>query len=300
MAVLRSILSFLLLVAAGLSVLTGSVAQWADNAARTSGPLQEIVGPVSRDAGVQAALSSTLTRVATDKIPTISAAVPGIAAHLETLIGQAVDATLADESIDQAWVESIDTTRAGVVSELDAYAADASQTPTLWFDLTPFVDVLAAKLGALTNDQRVEVFITEMDWTDEVRVPLGRPDASQLDAATQALEVSAQWRWFYAAGAVLALVGLAVGTRRARWVCLLIASLLTAAATTLAAWGMEFIPLPSGSTLAPALVGSLADGALKSLSAWLFPVTYGSLGVAAFALIALIVVSVIGRRAPAS
>ncbi|QXT63884.1 hypothetical protein [Tessaracoccus palaemonis] len=300
MAVLRSILSFLLLVAAGLSVLTGSVAQWADNAARTSGPLQEIVGPVSRDAGVQAALSSTLTRVATDKIPTISAAVPGIAAHLETLIGQAVEATLADEGIDQAWVTSIDTTRAGIVSELDAYADDPSQTPTLWFDLTPFVDVLAAKLGALTNDQRVEVFITEMDWTDEVRVPLGRPDASQLDGATQALEVSAQWRWFYAAGAVLALVGLAVGTRRARWVCLLIASLLTAAATTLAAWGMEFIPLPSGSTLAAALVGSLADGALTSLSAWLFPVTYGSLGVAAFALVALIVVSVIGRRAPAS
>ena len=274
---LRSVVSFLLLTGAAALGVGGAVAQWTDLAARTPAPMRQIVAPLTQDAEVRAALSSALAERAVREIPTIAEAVPGLTALLENLIGDAVDAALDDPGIDRAWIAALDSTRKGVVADIEGY--DGGTPPTLWFDLAPFVDLAKAKLISAAPD-RLAPFVEEISWTTELRTPLVRLDPDQTDLAANALRWSSRWAWFYAGAAVLAVAGLVVGPRRGRWVTLLVVGLLTAAGLAATLWWLGRMPLPSGSGIGPALVGALAEGGLSHLTDWLRPSVYVALGAA--------------------
>lgn len=295
MGILRNLTSFVLLVCAAASGILGAVAQWGHHTATTPGVLPNIVAPISSDAMVQRAVTDSLTELTTDQVPTIAEAVPGLTEHLNTLIGQAVTAVLADEDVDQAWRESLENTRVGVMADLEAYRADPSAPPTLWFDLAPFVDLTASKLGSLTGDDRVRVFIEEMEWSSDPRVPLGRPEAEQLEQVNLVLDVAEQWPWFYAASAVLLILGLMIGTRKGRWACLAVSSLLAAGVLAVGDWILEAIHLSGGSTLGSAVANAIADGATDALAEALAPGVWIALGVAGVALVALLIAAITGR-----
>lgn len=121
MNLLRSVVAFLLLAAAAAFGVGGAVAQWADRAARTSGPMREIVAPITHFETTRSALAGVLTERAVSEIPTIAEAVPGLTGLIEGLISDAVAATLDDPGVDRAWIAALDSTRAGVVADIEGY-----------------------------------------------------------------------------------------------------------------------------------------------------------------------------------
>lgn len=290
---LRTTLSFVLVAAAAALGVGGAAAQWADLAARTPAPARQIVAPVTQDADVRAALAGALTERAVREIPTIAESVPGLAARLEALIRSAVDAALDDPGIDRAWITALDSTRAGVVADIEAY--DGATPPTLWFDLAPFVDLAKAQLIAATPE-RLTPFVEEITWSTELRAPLLRLDPQQTELAAGALRWSARWAWFYAGAAVLGVAGLVVGSRRGRWGSLLLVGLLTAGGLVAANWWVGRLSVPSGSGLGPVLVGTLTEGALAHLREWMRPVLYVTLGAAGVGVLG----SIAARRAKPS
>ncbi len=277
MNLLRSVVAFLLLAAAAALGVGGAVAQWADRAARTPAPMRQIVAPITHDETARTALAGALTERAVREIPTIAEAVPGLTALIEGLIGDAVAAALDDPGIDRAWIAALDSTRAGVVADIEGY--DGGTPPTLWFDLAPFVDLAKTRLISAAPD-RVKPFVEEISWTTELRAPIVRLDPAQTELAADALRWTSRWGWFYAGAAALAVTGLVVGPRRGRWAALLLAGLLTAAGLAVSGWWLGRLPFPSGSGLGPALAGRLAEGGLSHLADWLRPVLYVALGAA--------------------
>ncbi|MBK7821482.1 MAG: hypothetical protein IPJ61_10510 [Tessaracoccus sp.] len=282
---LRTTLSFVLLAIAAALGMGGAAAQWADLAARTPAPARQIVAPVTQDAKVRAALAGALTERAVREIPTIADAVPGLTARLESLIRSAVDASLDDPGIDRAWIAALDSTRAGVVADIETY--DGATPPTLWFDLAPFVDLARTQLIAATPE-RLRPFVDEISWSTELRAPLVRMDPEQTELAASALRWSARWPWLYAGAAILAVGGLVIGPRRGRWAALLTVGLLAAVGLAAANWWAGRIALPSGPGLGPVLVGTLTEGALAHLREWMRPVLYVMLGTAGVGLVGLL------------
>ncbi|MFT3887167.1 MAG: hypothetical protein QM713_03255 [Arachnia sp.] len=285
MGFLRSTLAFLLLLAAAALGVGGAVAQWADMAARTPSPARQIVAPIATDAGVRAALAETLTERAAREIPEIAEAVKGLPARLETLIGAAVDTALADPEIDRAWLAAIDATRLAMVDDIEHH--DGTTPPTLWFDLTPFVDLAKARLIAAADD-RVRPFLEDISWTAEPRAALLRLDPDQAELAADALRWAGRWPWLYGAALAAAVVGLVVGPRRGRWGALLVVGLLTAGGVAAAGWAVGLVEVPNGSSLGTTLAGALVHGSLAHLAAWLRPVPAVALAAAAVGAIGLV------------
>lgn len=297
MTVLRNLLSLVLLVLAGGLAVTGSVARWADGVANTPAPVQEIVGPLSTNPQVQRAVSAALTDTITDQIPTIAGAVPGLHARLEKLIGEAVTATLADPSVDAAWRESLELTRQDLLADIEAYAADPSEVPTIHLDLSPFADAAKVKMAGLTSDPRVQVFIAELNFGRDLSVAVGRPDAAQLDMVVFGIECASQWLWFYVGAGVLAGAGLVAGTRTGRWACLLVAAGLSALAVASIRFAGAFTPAPGGTGLTSTLASTVMVNTSASLASWLTTALYGSLVVALIAVVGIVLTAVRRPRA---
>ena len=118
MNLLRSVVAFLLLAAAAALGVGGAVAQWADRAARTPGPMREIVAPITHFETTRSALAGVLTERAVSEIPTIAEAVPGLTGLIEGLISDAVLAAARILSaLDYVGVIGVEffVTRAGLV-----------------------------------------------------------------------------------------------------------------------------------------------------------------------------------------
>jgi hypothetical protein len=277
MNLLRSVVAFLLLAAAAALGVGGAVAQWADRAARTSGPMREIVAPITHFETTRSALAGVLTERAVSEIPTIAEAVPGLTGLIEGLISDAVAATLDDPGVDRAWIAALDSTRAGVVADIEGY--DGGTPPTLWFDLAPFGDLARDRLVSAAPD-RVKPFVEEISWTTELRAPMVRLDPTQTELAAGALKWTSRWGWFYAGAAVLAVVGLVVGPRRGRWVALLAAALLTLAGLAAADSFLWAATIPDRSGLGPELARIIVESGTAHLAQWLHPGRYVALGAA--------------------
>lgn len=271
MRVARSLLSLLLLLCAISCALLSGGAQWLNAMARTPGPAAQLVGPLASDPRVLSAIADELEQSAIDRIPTVARAVPGLGTHIETVLTRAVDEALAGEGVEEAWLETINRTRAASVAELDAYRVDPSETPTMWLDLTPFVELGRARLISVA-DARVQPYLEQIAWGDDLVVALGRPDARTATVASELLGLVQHWQWGFAAAGVLAAVGLLAGSRRGRWLALTVAALLGTGAVLVGRTVLGRVELAgSGSTQAAvtaALVEATADSLLTTTATW--------------------------------
>lgn len=295
MRAVRNVLSLLLLSAALAAGLLGGLGQWVDTMARTSGPAADVVAPLAADPVVLGAISAELDSAARERIPSAAERIPGLRSHIEQLLTRAVDAALADDGVDAAWRESIERTRAGAVADLDAYRLDPSETPTLWLDLTPFVELGREKLMEAA-DSRVEPYLEQIAWSETVQVPLGRPDAASAKLAGEALGMAQNWMFAYVAAAVIAAIGLVAGSRRGRWLALTLAALLGLGAVLAGRFVAGQIDLAASSAgLQSVVIGRLGQGARDSLLSWteMWPLLL--LAVAGLGIVALVVTSVRSR-----
>lgn len=290
MSAVRSSFAFLLLLLASVVAVGGYGAMWLDGLARTPEPAEAIVAPLATDQRVRSALATELESAINQRLPTSIDKIPQLRPQLEKVVSIAIDEALGDPSIAGAWRATINASRVALVDDLDAYRHDASTTPTIWLDLTPFVEVGKNKVLEASNDV-VRPYLERLEWPNDVRVALGRPDARVSDVASEALDLSSAWVWFLVAGALLAILGLAVGSRRGRWVAWISVSLLTVAGVVLGRYALGRLSFGSASSLQSAVVGTLGQGTVDSLLAWTAPLPWIGLGAIAVGVVAVCIAS---------
>lgn len=289
MSAVRSFFSVLLLLAAVVCALLSGGAQWLDDIVRAPGSAAKLVAPLASDPNVLNAVATELEQSAAERIPTVVAVVPQLQGVIESALTRAVDEALSGEGVEDAWIETIDRTRAAAVADLDAYRADPSETPTIWLDLSPFVELGRARLTAAA-DPRIQPYLEQIAWPGEASIALGRPDAQVTKLASDAIGFAQHWRWGLAAAAVLAGLGLIVGSRRGRWVAWMVAGLLGLGAVVAGRFALGTVDLArSGSTQA-AVVGGLAEATIDSLREWTATWPWLLLGAVAVGLVALFLV----------
>ena len=267
----RTLLSTLLLTAAVAVALVGSGAQWLDRLAHTSGPLTDIMAPLAGDGQVRDAVAATLTEGVAADLPDVVSALPGAQARIEQLIASAVDDAMDDPALAEAWAESVDLSRIDLVTDLAAFRSSGGDAPTLWLHVGPFVDLGRTRLLESTP-AALSGIVAGLEWQTDPRIALGRPDPQQAAWAADALDVVSGWVWFYVAAIALALLGLAVGPRRGRWVALTVAAALGVVALSLARRVAVDVAAPQGTGLVTAVQGQLTAGAVDSLLRWSDPV----------------------------
>lgn len=266
----RSLLALLLMSAGVIAALGGVTAQWLDTTARTPEPMQAIVGPVASDPRVMGAIVVELTAAIVEQLPPALDGIPGLRDQVEALVTLAMNEVSASEGFTQAWEESIDLSRADFVTALDLMQS-GGDAPTLWLNLAPFAELGAARLAEI-SPEILRPYVAQIPVPENPRIALGRPDTVQAGYAADALSLASHWVWFYVAAVTLAVIGLAVGSRRGRWVAWMLAVAgglggLVLARDLLA----DGNAAAGGDSLAAVVQTALVDGAASSLLAWTAP-----------------------------
>lgn len=271
----RSLLALLLMSAGVIAALGGVTAQWLDTTARTPEPMQAIVGPVASDPRVLGAIVVELTAAIVEQLPPALDGIPGLRDQVEALVTLAMNEVSASEGFTQAWEESIDLSRTDFVAALDRMQS-GGDAPTLWLNLDPFVELGATRLTEI-SPEILRPYVAQIPMPEDLRIALGRPDTVQAGYAADALSLARHWVWFYLSGAALAVIGLAVGSRRGRWVAWILAVAGGLAGLMAARSFLSDRAASVGGDTLPAVVqAALVDGATTSLLAWTAPaVTVG-------------------------
>ncbi|MHA6524643.1 hypothetical protein [Tessaracoccus sp. G1721] len=266
----RSLLALLLMSAGVMSALGGVAAQWLDTTARTSEPMRVIVGPVASDPRVLGAIAVELTAAVVEQLPPVVDRIPGVRDQVEELVTLAMNQIAGSEGFNQAWEESIDLSRADFVAGLDLMRS-GGDAPTLWLTLDPFVELGMSRLVEI-SPEILRPYVTQIPMSGDLRVALGRPDTVQAGYAADALSLARHWIWFYAAAAALAVIGLAVGSWRGRWVAWILAVAGGLAGLTFARGLLaERAAAAGGDSLQAVVQAALVDGATSSLLTWTAP-----------------------------
>lgn len=266
----RSLLALLLMSAGVIAALGGVIAQWLDTTARTPEPMQAIVGPVASDPRVLGAIVVELTAAVVEQLPPALDGVPGLRDQVEALVTLSMSEISASEGFTQAWEESIDLSRTDFVTALDLMS-DGGDAPTLWLSLAPFVELGEARLAEI-SPEILRPYVAQIPMPENPRIALGRPDTVQAGYAADALSLARHWVWFYGAAAALAILGLAAGSRRGRWVAWILAVAGGLAGLVLARGLLaERAAAPGGDSLAAVVQAALVDGTTSSLLAWTAP-----------------------------
>lgn len=295
MSVARSLLSLILLTAAAAVALVGMGLHWVDRAARTPEPIRQIIGPVTSDDPVIRAIATELETAAVQQIPEAADLLPGARDELAGLIGQAIGFALGEESVNRAWFQSVDGTRIRLMNSLDAVRDQGADAPTVWFPLAPFVELGQARLNELAGPA-LQPLVAQLEVPGDLAVPLGRLDAGPAQRAANIIGLARDWRWYYAGAAGLAMVGLLSGSRRGRWVALLIATALGLVGLFAAARATEFVPVPPGDSLSGAIRARLVTGSTASVNAWIDTAMMVGYVALAVSVLGLIVASLAARR----
>ena len=297
MSFVRSTIALILLLAAVGVGLVGLGSHWVDRVARTPAPVRGIGGPGGAGDQVVRVIASELETAAVAEIPELAEYVPGLQQELTGLIGLAIDRALADERVNRAWFSSIDMTRTGAVSALDAMREQGEDAPTIWFPLGPFVELGEQQLYELA-DPRMHQYLDQLQWPKDLSVPLGRPETQPALRVAEALGVAQNWRLYYGAAAALAVAGLLIGSRRGRWVALLMAAAVGVAALFVGRQLPGFFPVPPANTISGAIQARIITGSTASVNRWIDTALLVGYGVLAFAVIGLIVAAALARRRP--
>lgn len=273
MSFMRSFIAFtLLLIAVGLGF-AAMGAHWVDRVARTPAPMQEIIGPLASNEGIGTALTQTLTEEATKAIPTALVEMPIVGEQVIAIINQAAIATLADPGVQRAWNESINLSRSSYVAALDDVHGDETlEAPTIWFDLAPFASLGKSKLLEL-SPAALHPSLEEIEFAD-VRLSLGQPSESITGALADGVNAARAWPWLYLASAVAALVALLVGSRRGRWIALLLAGVIATVGTWFGRSQAEAVTFQPGDSLAATIRTQIVEGGTSHFLSFTEPGLY--------------------------
>ncbi len=294
---IRNFFAGILLLAATLCVLAGSVLQWADRTAGSPDSTRQLVQEIAKDETIRGAATDVIRSSIEQRFPDSVDKVPGLRATLKNTIDAGVGAAMSNAEVQSAWESTLNDTRETLLKNLTEYGSGRTRTPpSVTINLDPLISRVWQTIRS-TAGSDVSGPMDKIEVPTGVQVKVADIPAQQADQASQILALASYWWLFHVAAGLLLVGGLLLGTRIGRWVLLAVFSLIgmLAVVATRSVSGMITVP-NLGNQLIWALENRIANHLTASLASSLDPLWYGYLGLAVVGL-ALAVVK--GVRKPA-
>ena len=294
---IRNFFAGILLLAATLCVLAGSVLQWADRTAGSPDSTRQLVQEIAKDETIRGAATDVIRSSIEQRFPDSVDKVPGLRATLKNTIDAGVGAAMSNAEVQSAWESTLNDTRETLLKDLTEYGSGRTRTPpSVTINLDPLISRVWQTIRS-TAGSDVSGPMDKIEVPTGVQVKVADIPAQQADQASQILALASYWWLFHVAAGLLLVGGLLLGTRIGRWVLLAVFSLIgmLAVVATRSVSGMITVP-NLGNRLIWALENRIANHLTASLASSLDPLWYGYLGLAVVGL-ALAVVK--GVRKPA-
>jgi hypothetical protein len=266
---LRTVLSLVLAVLAGLLASLALVGSRMEAVVHTPGPLLEIAGPMADDPELLQAIPGTVADVVQGQLP------DSVPSFLQDGVGElvvgAADGLVSDDRFSQAWASVLDDSRTDWVHRLalihaeegagtagaggEASSAAGSGTPdgsasTLHLQLSPVValalDRLEGRLEALQGGAAaMDAFRrgaedATADGSSLLVVDLGFPDPDVVSPQALAWVVAwlPRWPWLAGAAVISAVLGLLLAPRGRGWMVLVVTGVTVALSGLGLWWGL--------------------------------------------------------------
>ena len=294
---IRNFFAGILLLAATLCVLAGSVLQWADRTAGSPDSTRQLVQEIAKDETIRGAATDVIRSSIEQRFPDSVDKVPGLRATLKNTIDAGVGAAMSNAEVQSAWESTLNDTRETLLKDLTEYGSGRTRTPpSVTINLDPLISRVWQTIRS-TAGSDVSGPMDKIEVPTGVQVKVADIPAQQADQASQILALASYWWLFHVAAGLSLVGGLLLGTRIGRWVLLAVFSLIgmLAVVATRSVSGMITVP-NLGNQLIWALENRIANHLTASLASSLDPLWYGYLGLAVVGL-ALAVVK--GVRKPA-
>jgi len=294
---IRNFFAGILLLAATLCVLAGSVLQWADRTAGSPDSTRQLVQEIAKDETIRGAATDVIRSSIEQRFPDSVDKIPGLRTTLKNTIDAGVGAAMSNAEVQSAWESTLNDTRETLLKDLTEYGSGRTRTPpSVTINLDPLISRVWQTIRS-TAGSDVSGPMDKIEVPTGVQVKVADIPAQQADQASQILALASYWWLFHVAAGLLLVGGLLLGTRIGRWVLLAVFSLIgmLAVVATRSVSGMITVP-NLGNQLIWALENRIANHLTASLASSLDPLWYGYLGLAVVGL-ALAVVK--GVRKPA-
>jgi len=291
---IRNFFAGILLLAATLCVLAGSVLQWADRTAGSPDSTRQLVQEIAKDETIRGAATDVIRSSIEQRFPDSVDKVPGLRATLKNTIDAGVGAAMSNAEVQSAWESTLNDTRETLLKDLTEYGSGRTRTPpSVTINLDPLISRVWQTIRS-TAGSDVSGPMDKIEVPTGVQVKVADIPAQQADQASQILALASYWWLFHVAAGLLLVGGLLLGTRIGRWVLLAVFSLIgmLAVVATRSVSGMITVP-NLGNQLIWALENRIANHLTASLASSLW---YGYLGLA---VVGLAVAVVKGVRKPA-
>ena len=294
---IRNFFAGILLLAATLCALAGSVLQWTNHTATSPESTQQLVQAIARDETVRGAVTDLLRSSIEQRIPESMDQVPGLRTKLKEAIGTGVSTAMSTPEVQSAWESTLNDSRELLLKDLTEYGSGRTKTPpSVKVNLDPLISRAWQTIRSNAGPE-ISSYMDRFETPTGVQAKVADIPAQQADQASQILALASYWWLFHVAAGLLLIGGLLLGTRIGRWVLLAVFSLLgvLAIVATRSVSGMITVP-NLGNQLIWALENRIANHLTTSLASSLDPLWYGYLGLA---VVGLVIAVIKGVRKPA-
>ena len=295
---IRNFFAGILLLAAALCALVGSVLQWMDHTAGSSEPTRELIRTIARNEAVREAVTNLLRDSIEQRVPETVDQVPGLRTTLEEGISTGVGTAMSNPEVQSVWESTLNDSRETLLKDLTEYGSGRTRTPpSVKVNLDPLISKAWQTIRSNATPE-ISTFMDRVEVPTGIQVAVADIPAQQADQASQVLALASYWWLFHVAAGLLLVGGLLLGTRIGRWVMLAVFAAIgvVALAAIRNLSGAITLPNPGGNQLVWTLETEATNHLSSSLSTWLDPLWYCYLGLV---VVGLVVAVIKGMRRPA-
>ena len=294
---IRNFFAGILLLAAVLCALAGSILQWANRTASSPESTQLLVQAIAKDEAVRGAVTDLLRNSIEQRIPETVDQIPGARAKLNNTIEAGISTAMSSPEVQSAWESTLNDSRETLLKDLTEYGSGRARTPpSVKVNLDPLISRTWQAIRSNAGPE-ISTYMDRFETPTGVQAKVADVPAQQADQASQFLALASYWWLFHVAAGLLLIGGLLLGTRIGRWVLLAVfaAAGLGAVALIRSLGGFITFPNPANQ-LVQTLETQITSHLSSSLSAWLDPLWYGYLGLV---VVGLVIAVIKGVRKPA-
>ena len=294
---IRNFFAGILLLAAVLCALAGSILQWANRTASSPESTQLLVQAIAKDEAVRGAVTDLLRNSIEQQIPETVDQIPGARAKLNNTIEAGISTAMSSPEVQSAWESTLNDSRETLLKDLTEYGSGRTRTPpSVKVNLDPLISRTWQAIRSNAGPE-ISTYMDRFETPTGVQAKVADFPAQQADQASQILALASYWWLFHVAAGLLLIGGLLLGTRIGRWVLLAVFAAAGLGAVALIRGLGGFITFPNpANQLVQTLETQITSHLSSSLSAWLDPLWYGYLGLV---VVGLVIVVIKGVRKPA-
>ena len=126
---IRNFFAGILLLAATLCALAGSVLQWTNHTATSPESTQQLVQAIARDEAVKGGRNGPTPQLDRAAIPESVNQIPGLRTKLKETIGTGVSTAMSSPEVQSAWESTLNDSRETLLKDLTEYGSGRTRTP---------------------------------------------------------------------------------------------------------------------------------------------------------------------------